>query len=343
MRIFFTITSIFVLLFISVFTSYAGDSSLIVRPGALEGKPTTVDAAIWLTDIDSIDSSAQNFVANVYLMLQWKDPRLIHSGSGPKVFDVNHIWTPGMQIANEIGIVRRTFPEVVSVGPDGTVIYRQRFVGPFSQPLDLDDFPFDTQTFRLNFVSAASGLNDIEFVRNKKWIDAGLPKAGGIAKDISLPDWKIESFDTLPLPYAVAPGIEVAGYAFDFTARRDVRHYIWKVLLPLLFIVMMSWGVFWIDPSQAGTQIAVATTSMLTLIAYRFAIDSQVPRVPYMTKLDQFMVVGTILVFMCLVQVIVTSRLAYVGKVEIAKKIDKMSRIFFPIIFVIGLTIALVE
>ena len=27
---------------------------------------------------------------------------------------------------------------------------------------------------------------------------------------------------------------------------------------------------------------------MLTLIAYRFAVDSQLPRLPYMTRLDTF-------------------------------------------------------
>jgi hypothetical protein len=256
-------------------------------------------------------------------------------------YDIDHIWNPGIQITNEIGLVRRTFPEVVYVDPDGTVTYRQRFVGSFSQPMDLDDFPFDTQTFRLHFVSPGSQAGDIEFVPNKKMISEGLPKAGGIAKDISLPDWNIESFNTYSFPYVIVPGIEVVGYVFDFVAKRDVRHYIWKVILPLFFIVMMSWGVFWIDPSQAGTQIAVATTSMLTLIAYRFAIDSQVPKVPYMTKLDQFTVVGTSLVFLCLIQVLVTARLNYIGNVELARKIDRVSRIVFPIVFIISLAIAL--
>ena len=35
----------------------------------------------------------------------------------------------------------------------------------------------------------------------------------------------------------------------------------------LVLIVMMSWAVFWIDPSTSNSQINVAVTSMLTLIA----------------------------------------------------------------------------
>jgi hypothetical protein len=314
----------------------------ISRPGAGAG-PTVVSAAVWLIDIDSIDSSAQNFVANVFLMLRWKDARLAHGDGVTRTYEGKDIWTPGIQIANEIGIVRRTFPETVQVAPDGTATYRQRFVGPFSQPLWLNDFPFDTHTFRLHFISPVTSPEELTFKRDKTWVDAGVKKAGGIAKDISLPDWTIEGYDTLPAPYVIVPGAAVAGFAFDFTAKRDTWYFIWKVILPLLLIVMMSWSVFWIDPANAGTQIAVATTSMLTLIAYRFAIDTQVPRVPYMTKMDQFIVVGTALIFLTLIQVVFTARLAQVGRNSLAKKIDRTSRIVFPVIFVIALTLALLS
>jgi hypothetical protein len=40
-----------------------------------------------------------------------------------------------------------------------------------------------------------------------------------------------------------------------------------------------------------------AATSMLTLIAYRFAVDSQLPALPYMTRLDAFILTSTLLVF----------------------------------------------
>jgi hypothetical protein len=39
---------------------------------------------------------------------------------------------------------------------------------------------------------------------------------------------------------------------------------------------------------------------MLTLIAYRFAVDSQLPRLPYMTRLDLFTLASTLLVFFSL-------------------------------------------
>jgi hypothetical protein len=51
-----------------------------------------------------------------------------------------------------------------------------------------------------------------------------------------------------------------------------------KVILPLILIVAMSWIVFWIDPEESGIQISVAITTMLTLIAYRFAVGADLPK-----------------------------------------------------------------
>ena len=97
---------------------------------------------------------------------------------------------------------------------------------------------------------------------------------------------------------------------------------------------MMSWAVFWIDPKDSGTEIGVATTAMLTLIAYRFAVDTLVPRVSYLTRLDKFILGATILVFLSLIQVIVTSSFVRVDRVELADKADRVVRVIFPAAFV---------
>jgi hypothetical protein len=112
----------------------------------------------------------------------------------------------------------------------------------------------------------------------------------------------------------------------------------WKLLLPLLLIILMSWSVFWIDPTNAGTQIAVATTAMLTLIAYRFAIDQNVPKVEYLTRMDYFVVGGSVLVFLALCQVILTAHLAKSDRLTQARRIDFWSRIGF-IVLLAGLAI----
>jgi len=110
-------------------------------------------------------------------------------------------------------------------------------------------------------------------------------------------------------------------------------YYVWKIIFPLVLIVFMSWTVFWINPENAGAQIGLATSSMLTLIAYRFILGNLLPRVSYLTELDYFTLGATILVFLALVEVVLTSGLAQAGKHEAARRIDVGARVMFPVSF----------
>ena len=318
-----------------LFAHGAEPPSPIERPNAGAG-PTQVSVGIWIVDINSIDSAQQSFTADVAIILQWKDPRLAHTGSGIAHYPLDRIWDPRVVIANETNSVNRKLVDSAEVTADGTVTYRQRYVGSFSQPLLLRSFPFDKQTFHVRLAAIRYGPSEVNFVPNQEWVDAGLRQGGGIAPQITLPDWTIEKWEIGTLGYALAPGLESSGYVFEFTALRNVRHYILKVILPLVLIVMMSWAVFWVDPNTSNSQINIAVTSMLTLIAYRFAVDSQLPRLPYMTRLDAFILTSTLLVFFSLIEVLVTAILDNNKQVARAKTIDRYCRVIFPVVFAIA-------
>jgi hypothetical protein len=317
------------------FAGGAETPALIERPDASSG-PTQISVGIWVVDITNIDSAQQSFTADIAVGLRWKDARLAHTGKGMAHYALDQIWTPRVGIANETSTVVRELPESAEVEPDGTVIYRQRYVGSFTQRLRLESFPFDRQAFLIQFVAIRYRPDEVTFVADEDWVRDGLQQAVGISPSITLPDWTVETWDAKPHIYALTPRLQYSGYAFEFTAARNVEHYILKVILPLVLIVMMSWGVFWIDPVTSNSQISIAVTSMLTLIAYRFAIDSQLPRLPYMTRLDSFFLTSTILVFFSLIEVLTTTILDSNQQRERAKKLDRYCRVAFPAIFVIA-------
>src|SRR5437899_5980467 len=309
--------------------------ALIDRPNADSG-PTQISVGIWVADISNIDSAQQNFTAELAVVLRWKDSRLAHTGKGIVRYPLEQIWHPRVGIVNETNSVSRKMPDSVEVDPDGMVTYRQRYVGAFTQPLRLQSFPFDRQTFRVQLVAVRYQSNEVMFVPDQVWIQDGLKGAGGISPSVTLPDWTIEKWELKPLVYALAPRHQYSSYAFEFTASRNVEHYLLKVILPLVVIVIMSWVVFWTDPTNFNTQFSVAVTSMLTLIAYRFAVDTQLPRLPYMTRLDALFLTSTLLVFFSLIEVLVTTILDNKQQTERAKKMDRYCRVIFPAIFAIA-------
>jgi cadmium resistance protein CadD (predicted permease) len=79
----------------------------------------------------------------------------------------------------------------------------------------------------------------------------------------------------------------------------------------------------------------VATSSILTLIAYRFVLAGLLPRLPYMTRMDYFTFGSTLLVFMALVEVIMSSAFAGHKYDKMAHTIDRLSKFAFPILFLL--------
>ncbi len=193
--------------------------------------------------------------------------------------------------------------------------------------MDLRDFLFDTQSFTVHFVATDFEAEELDFVQDPEI-------QSGIASQLSLADWAITATETGTKTYEPVPGEPAQpGFHITFHTQRHTGYYLSKVIVPLLLIVIMSWIVFWIDPSEAGTQVSVAITTMLTLIAYRFAVGSDLPKVSYLTRLDDFILFSTFLVFGTLIEVVVTATMAKTGNIEKARVVDRWARWVFPLGF----------
>jgi hypothetical protein len=304
------------------------DPSVTKRPLAESG-PTPVKATVLILDVDSIDSAHQNFSANVVLRLGWKDPRLARNGGeGNAIYDLQEVWHPRVRVVNQQK-AWQTFPEQVEVSPDGDVVYRQRLWGTFAQPLRLHRFPFDEHTFQIQLVATGYQPHEVNLVDDDRYVSS-------IVSNLSLADWTVQDWKSVTTPYSPAPGYPAyTSYTFSFQAKRLIGYYLFKVILPLGLIVMMSWIVFWIDPKESGIQISVSITSMLTLIAYRFMVGTMLPRVSYLTRLDYFILASTLLVFTSLLEVITTYTLARSDRLTLARSIDRWSRLAFPLVAVV--------
>ena len=104
----------------------------ITRPSE-DGQPTKVYVSIYILDLDSVDTADQSFKANIYFVYKWYDPRLVHNDPGLIIRPLHEVWNPRIQIANQQKVFL-TFPEEVSVSPEGEVIYYQRVWGHFHNP-----------------------------------------------------------------------------------------------------------------------------------------------------------------------------------------------------------------
>ncbi|NOR80455.1 MAG: hypothetical protein GQ529_06420 [Methyloprofundus sp.] len=315
------------LLLLNIFFMTLNSYADISRPGIESQTVTNIYTTIFVTDIDDVDSANQSFVANVYVEFKWHDPRIVTTDNSTQIVTLDKIWHPRIQIINQQHIFK-TFPESFKVSKEGYVTYRQRYWGDFSQPLDLKEFPMDRQALEIQVVAVGYNDNEVLFVQNPD-------EPSGLADKLSVTEWSVSNWTAEGMIYLPTKNVEpLSGFHLVIHVDRDVMYYVIKIIAPLLLIVAMSWLVFWIDPKESGSQISVAITTMLTLIAYRFSIGELVPKVSYLTRLDYFILGSTLMVFLTLLLVIITSNLAKSGQAQLAVHIDWWSRIIFPLMLI---------
>jgi len=297
-----------------------------VRPGPKDEK-TPVNIGVVVIDIDTIDGANQSFVANFAVSSQWRDPRLAKDTDSVRNIDVEDIWSPNLQILNQQKLFK-TFPEKVEVSPDGTVIYRQRFWGTLSYPMNLKDFPIDHHSLQIRIVSVGSDAEDIKFSIAEDRTD--------MAEVLTVTDWQVLGWDAYTEAIRIGPKLPVVnGVVFEFEASRLVNFYIIKVLVPLVMIVFMSLVVLFIDPVHVGPKFSIAITAILTLIAYRFLLGNLLPKISYLTHMDYFLFGSMFLVFAVLVETSVVARFMGVKKEAPAKELDYWSRWAFVVLFIL--------
>lgn len=307
---------------LSLFLTGTSPADFPSRPDPDKG-PTIVRFHAFLVDLDGINSAEQTFDVNLYCELRWHDSRLANQADSDRILPLEALWSPGTLLVNQV-FIRKSLPEVATVSPDGDVVYRQQYVGKLSQALSLRDFPTDVQELNIQFSSLQQGTDQIIYQ-----IDDD--SENGLSDKLSIPDWKTTEWTLTPESYQPTPSATpLPGALFTITTERESGYYLIKVLIPLFLILIMASTVFWIHPKDSGVQISVATSTMLTLIAYRFAIGSALPDIPYLTRMDIFILACTVLVVLCLVEVVITSRLAAIDKLEPALRLDRVMRFAFP-------------
>jgi hypothetical protein len=297
------------------------EENLAIRPLQSEG-PTEIRLRLYVNDIIAIHDADQSYIADVVFRAEWHDPRLAHSGAVPCSVRPGQIWDPVFQLLNRRSVDQIRPPEL-TVSPNGLVNFFLRSYGEYSFKADLSDFPFDRQELIFKVVSTYES-EDVRIV--------SAPELFGLAEEISVPNWNVSVGNYHSGTFYVPPADKhLVRMDFVLQASRLTGFYTWQQLVPLFLVVMMTWIVFWIPREHVPSRIGLAATSMLTLIAYRFAMSSVLPPIAYLTRLDIFMIGASVLVFGALATAVAVTYTADLVDEELADRINRMARWLSPV------------
>jgi neurotransmitter-gated ion-channel len=320
-------------------SAFAGPERGEDRPNRLQqppnaGRPLEVLVGIHITNVAQIDEVLERFQIRGTLFARWRDDRLagkLGQAIDPvRVFKPGEIWQPELEMVNAV-TPRESHDITMTVDPGGSVDYAEGFSANLSTPFSLERFPFDSQSLLTVIRPLRSAYQNLVLVA-----DSGRSEIGQ-EPWVSLVQWRLGD-----LTASTRSATTIKGYAplpeidFNLRVRRKYFFYIWKVFLPLLVMVIISWSTFWVQITDQYSQITIALTTILTVIAFAFSISQTLPKVPYLTLIDAFFLTSYLFVFLAILELIMIHNLLVAQRERTAKRIRYRSRWLFPAAYFIA-------
>lgn len=210
------------------------------------------------------------------------------------------------------------------------IVNEANYTGLFKHSLDLKKFPFDKQVIDFMFKID----NDYALLTNPKIDQYQTESFKQELVDFKLTEWDIKdsTFAYFGDIYESDEEVFVPTLIVGFYIDRKSNYYVFKILLPILIILIISWSVFWIRPQELESRITISIVCMLSLIAYNFVIDENMPKIGFLTLIDWFIILAYVYSAIPTIETVIINNLEKNKKYSI-KTIDEKARYLVPTSF----------
>ena len=314
--------------------------------------PTIVKVGIFLADIISLDEVNETFEAEFVIGARWVDPRLAfdpaEAGTEEKLFqgpfqfdEVYSGWWPQLVIVNEIGKGDTNAVRIV-VHADGQVRYLEQRNVTLETPMKLHRFPFDEQTLEADLIAFGTSTDQVVLEVDEQMLGATEEYAEK-NQQVNIAQWRFENLDltsrTTDLRYD-GPRTDISEFHLDISLARQSSNFIWKVIFPLIVLVLLMWAVFWLEVDDLSERLNLAFIGVLTIVAYQFLIDGTMPRISYFTFTDAVLLYSFVIMCVAIFESLAVYSMYRAGHKPMAERVDLIAQWVFPIVYFAGLLIS---
>jgi Neurotransmitter-gated ion-channel ligand binding domain len=292
-----------------------------------------VKVGLYITNLIAVDEVRERYEISGYLYASWKDRSLAFKAEDQaeteKDYQPGKLWIPSLVMANRI-VSHDKVGTDIRVRADGTAEYLEEFEAELSTPFELKPFPFDRQGLEILIQPFLDERKVLNLVPEPSHTGvSGEPWAG-------LSQWDLEGVTaSTQRPQIGGTTERIPEIEFRLELKRRSAFYIWRIGLPLLVIVLVSYCALWITTSDHFAQITVALSAILTSIAFLFVISASLPPIPYLTYLDGFYLTCFLFSFLTLTELVLVHRLLEAKRIVAAQRTRRHSRWVYPVLFVL--------
>lgn len=276
-------------------------------------QPVNVTIDCHVLSFGDINEVEMEYSLDIYFLQLWHDPRfnitdpLYHNATVELIgSQINDVWVPDTIFVNSkrskfhsITIDNRFLTIYLA---DGMMVYHSRITMTAACTMDLRSYPFDMQSCKLAIESYGHDEGQVVY----KWRQT--PDCGNTCNDVHIYDRDMSNFDVMK---AVKSKEKTNYHAVSFSSattrfvfKRRQQYFIFRIFIPSILIVMVSWSTFWISQDAVPARAGICITTILTLITMLGVVNTNMPKVSYMKAIDLFLLVSFIFVFCSLVEYI---------------------------------------
>jgi len=294
--------------------------------------PEIVEVGVWPTVIYNLDVHSDTYYMTAYVWFLWKGP----IDPSESVEFVNNVESWGF---TKVKTYKK--PELLK---DGNYYQCLRIEGRFFQPFSMLRFPLERHTVSMTIEDNTDPADKLQYKFDQR--------NSGVDESVNMSGWEIGGWkgtnyihhyksnmgDTNVGHHSADYG--AVKFEVDFT--RHLSFFLWKMLLPVLIILLATWAALLLPPEKLEPRVAMVGTALITTIFLQQGYASSLPEVEYLVLMDKIYVVVYLLIVISLLQVVIQGTLEkkhLLNDYRKARLVDRISVIVQVIVFVSSLFI----
>ena len=161
-----------------------------------------------------------------------------------------------------------------------------RCTGTFTSPVDLLDYPFDTQHLDISVEDAVYGVDTIVFVADPRRtsLDANFRLSGYSVAQVGANTFKHQypsRFDH--------DDLYVSRYKFTLALDRFAQSAAFSVFVPAFIIVLISLIGLWVPPGELEVRSNAGAPMLAAAVLFHYSLVQSLPATGYLTHADKLM------------------------------------------------------